>query len=342
MGANMRRQNLIRIFLQVIAVYLIPHASGWAQEVKFKSILDNNRIYIGEQVNYILELTIPANYQFEWPQIYDSLAPKIEIVRKTTVDTARISGNTLRVSQVFTITSFDTGYYLIPPVALKYRTGTYENEMKLIETEPFVLNVHSIPVDITQPIKPIKGPISVPITFREILPWILVALLLAGVVYLIVKRKRKPIPVVVSRQIPNIPPHLWALEELENLRKEKLWQQGLIKEYHSRLSWIIRMYLENQFSIPAVESATSEILQMIPKVLPDHQAGEMLREILSLADLVKFARAQPLPSENDNSMELAEKFVKSTSIKNVSEGLSQTATSSQVISENSTNDNPVY
>jgi len=140
----------------------------------------------------------------------------------------------------------------------------------------------------------------------------LLVIVIAGLIVFFITRKKKTAPVVIFKPKPKRAAHLIALEELEQLKKEKLWQQGLIKDYYSRLSGIVRTYIENRFDIPSVESTTYETMQLFRKKPVPKQTLELLQELLELSDLVKFAKAKPLPSEHDHSMNLAEAFVKNT------------------------------
>ncbi|MDD3132165.1 MAG: LPXTG cell wall anchor domain-containing protein, partial [Bacteroidales bacterium] len=173
----------------------------------------------------------------------------------------------------------------------------------------------TVAVDTTQAIKPIKGPIAAPLTFAELFPWILliVAVLLIGAaLFYYYKKRKKKQPVVFARPKPKIPPHRWALDELEKLRNEKLWQKNLIKLYHSRLTEIVRQYLDDRFGIMAPEMTSQEIMQAAYDInLPDKNLRE-LQQILELADLVKFAKYTPIPGENSQSMQQATDFVKDT------------------------------
>jgi len=112
-----------------------------------------------------------------------------------------------------------------------------------------------------------------------------------------------------------LPPHEIALQALEELKNEKLWQKGLIKEYYTRLTDILREYIEVRFNIRAIELTTWEILQSFKNSTISRNDKEMLSEILELADLVKFAKALPVPSENDKSMTDSVGFVNNTTIK---------------------------
>ena len=304
--------NLVRTAVIVVLLALLNFQAA-AQEVQFTTRLDTSNILIGDHVNYRMQLRIPQGYQFEWPRLADSLTSKVEILSMGDVDTLVGKDGFLNVNQVFTITSFDTGYYLIPPVAIRYKESNQSDEILTAESEPFLLNVFSIPVDLTQPIKPIKGPIAVPITFKELLPWILLVLAIGAIIWFILKRKKKAAPITIFKPKPKAPPHVIALDELEKLKKEKLWQQGLIKDYYSRLSEIIRQYIEDQYSIPAIESTTYDTMQLVRRKGLGLESVKILQDLLELSDLVKFAKAKPLPSEHDQSMNSAERFVKITS-----------------------------
>jgi hypothetical protein len=307
-----RRVDKLKTLIIAILMMAATAAPAMAQQVHFSASLDTGNIIIGDQLEYRLQLIIPEGFQFEWPQINDSLTGHVEILRKSKVDTLRLSDGMLDVRQAFTITSFDTGFYVIPPYEVRFRENDQTPEISTLETEPYLLNVFSIPVDLSQPIKPIKDPIAVPITFIEVLPWILLAIAIGGLLTFFLTRKKKTSPVLLFKPKPKRAAHLIALEELEQLKMEKLWQQGLIKDYYSRLSGVVRAYIENCFDIPAVESTTFETLHFLRKKPIAKQTLDILQELLELSDLVKFAKAKPLPSEHDQSMNLAEVFVKNT------------------------------
>lgn len=295
------------LLLMVIGILSAP-----AQQIRLNASLDTNSILVGDRVAYRLHLLIPDNYRFEWPLFADTLTGHVEILNRSNVDTLHLGSGMIDVSQVFTITSFDTGYYVIPPFKVQYLENEKAMDQMFVESEPFLLNVFSIPVDLNQPIKPIKGPIAVPITFSELLPWILLIFIIAGLVLYFVKRKKKAIPLTIFKPRPKQPSHIRALDELEKLQKEKLWQQGLIKDYYSRLSGIVREYIEERFDIPAIESTTYETILFIRKKPVSAESIKILQELLDLSDLVKFAKAKPLPSEHDHSMNIAFSFVRNT------------------------------
>jgi hypothetical protein len=131
------------------------------------------------------------------------------------------------------------------------------------------------------------------------------------------KLKDKGVSAIVPKKI--IPPYVIAVDKLKKLDQQKLWQSGKIKTYHSELSEIIREYLENQFSIPALESTTVEIEEAIKQENFSEHVKKELTELLQLSDLVKFAKYIPLGDENDACIKMAYKFVDATRPDEVSE-----------------------
>jgi hypothetical protein len=317
----MMKQFKILVILIVVLVSLMTRVN--AQQVKADANVDTNNIRIGDQVNLMLNLQLPQNYQYNWPVFGDTLSRAIEIMKKSKIDTTRLENGLLNIRQVLTLQVFDSGYYVIPPIRFNF-SASGNTSPDFVETEPLLLNVFTVSVDTTQAIRPIKGPIEAPYTFAEMLPWIL---LLAGlaiatglVIYFVNQRKNK-IPIFAPRPKAKLPPHEIALQALEQLKNEKLWQKGHVKEYYTRLTDIIREYIEVRFNIRALEFTTWEIMQSFRNSTFSKADTALLSNLLELADLVKFAKTLPIPSENDKSMNDAVVFVDSTSIKKTPESI---------------------
>jgi hypothetical protein len=115
--------------------------------------------------------------------------------------------------------------------------------------------------------------------------------------------------------IPSRPAHEIALEELNRLEAEKLWQQGNFKMYHTRLSDIIRAYIEHRWQIPALEQTTDEILSGFSKGMLEEELYRKLKHLLETADLVKFAKLQPVAYENEACMADSFALVRQTAVK---------------------------
>ena len=141
----------------------------------------------------------------------------------------------------------------------------------------------------------------------KVLLGLLLVIVLIGIWYYFKKRK-KPVPVVVEVK-PLVPLHLQALNKLNALRDKKLWEQEEVKQYHSELTDIIREFLEKRYKIRAMEQTSDEIFSGIRHLEIAEENRNQLRQILMLADLVKFAKQKPLNADNEQSMANAIGFV---------------------------------
>src|SRR6185312_1103337 len=180
-----------------------------------------------------------------------------------------------------TITSFDSGYYAIPPFTFVYQFEGDTARHK-VETEPLLLMVKTIPVDTTKPIKDIKAPVEVPFSWEDALPYIIggVAIILVAIlVYWLIKRFRKRTVKEEALAKPARPPHEIALEELDALEKGKLWQNGNYKLYYSRLADIVRIYIENRYGINAMEQPTEETLASLKTRIGSPLTKEKLSQL---------------------------------------------------------------
>jgi len=279
-----------------------------AQSLKATARIDTTRMLIGDQVNLWLELEQPSGVNVTFPPFRDSIAGKIEILSASPVDTLTRSGNVLRLRQRVLLTSFDTGFFVIPGFVFK-ASGATDSSL----TEALGIEVMGIPVDTTKGITDIKLPYEVPVTFSEVLPYIIVGLLIVALIvfYIWYLRKRKVIvKEPVKPEILPVPAHIWALGELDELVREKLWQQGKTKLYYSRLTDIIRRYIELRFSRPAMEQTTEEIMEDFNRngLIPENLRIELMK-LLQLADLVKFAKWNPDAEESESSQKSAYDFI---------------------------------
>lgn len=273
--------------------------------------IDTNTIRIGEQIRLDLSLSGPSNARVQFPVIGDTL-PGLEIVKRDSSDTLRSpDGRTITYSQRFYLTRFDTGYIVLEPflfVVADPTTGAIDS----LTTEAQLISVTTLAVDTTQGIKDIKPILDVPFTWQDALPYVaigLAALLIGYGIYRYLKQRKKQ-PQPEKRIIPPaIPAHVRAFEELERIAAEKLWQQGKIKEYHTRVTDVLRNYLEERFGIPAPEMTTDELIDRMRRKIRDIRSQELLRSMLVLADLVKFAKAHPLPDEHEQLLRECREFI---------------------------------
>ncbi|MBR1517719.1 MAG: hypothetical protein IJ620_06225 [Bacteroidales bacterium] len=256
--------------------------------------LDTNVITIGEQA--VLTIEDPQHF-VEMQQ----LSQNGVIVAGQTIDSLPTDEG-YRIVQRNRITSFEAG----------------DRWLKLSEEDSLMLRVLDVEgVDTSSlDIKDIAPIAKEPYTFWEIFRWILLGLIVAGIVVgivYVIRRRRSHESILPKALKPSIPADAQALQELDALRQQQLWQQGKAKEYHTRLTDIVRGYMEEMFGIRATEMTTDETLDAFMQTTAHSEQTEvMLRQMLTTADMVKFAKSEPMPYEHDRSMTNAVAFVMNT------------------------------
>lgn len=290
-----------RLYTAILFMMLGPGL--FAQQPSFTTDVDTNHILIGEQVQLTLEARLPANSNFVWPVISDSI-PGLEVVKASEVDTSREDDFWL-LTQNIRLTSFDSGYTAIPPLDLRAGTKTYTSSA-------IGLRVSLPEMAEGEELYDIKGPREAPFNWQRFLSLAALGLFLAGVIFAIIyflrKRKKEPAPEPEHR----LPPYEFALMQLHELEKEQLWQNGKIKEYYSRLTDILRLYLEREKAIPAMESTADEVNGMIDQMHLPKQLKRETKELMSLSAMVKFAKEKPGAGTNERAVETLRRFLEET------------------------------
>jgi hypothetical protein len=284
-----------------------------AQNVEAYARLDSASIMIGDQIGFELGITVPESFAVSFPFFTDTITQNIEIIRKDPIDTLPVS-NGLLMKQNYIVTSFDSGYFQLPPFEFLFH-HLEDSVLYRANTNTLYLMVNTPEVDTTQAFKAIKGPVSEPYTFMEIFPWILLGVaLIGGIIVLIwyLKRRQQKKPIFRPKPKPALPADVLALQKLEELRLAKIWQQGKLKAYYTDLTDIAREYFEGRYQFDAMEMTSDEILEKLKILDVNDEAYGKMKSMLQLADLVKFAKAHPTPLENDVSLNHCVDFVKET------------------------------
>ncbi len=302
------------LFLYLIL--LLPFLS-FGQNIEVR--LDTNSILLGEQT--VLHLAISYRVDtgketmLQFPTFSDTLVEKIEIFKKSKVDTSILDNNDpylFTQSQKLTITSFDIGTYELPSFFFILNNDTIYSPKIAFEVRDIILEEKAVLAEIKAPI---EDPLTVWEWLKEHWLWFLIplvtVLVLVLIVYFFLTRGRK---VRVEKPKPIIPAHIIARKELENIQTNELWQKGKFKQYHSEISVTIRQYLENRYQINALEQTSDEIFTALRFKSITEINKEKLHHLLCLADLVKFAKEIPIGSENEESMKSAFSFVEETKL----------------------------
>lgn len=297
----------------VLSLGILPAAS--ASGVTVQASLDSVSLLMGMQTPIHVRIVEPAATNGVLAARPESaLTEAIEIAAVSEGDTTDLGNGMREIMREIIIQSFDSGDYVIPPVRYIVGTDTFSsNELAL----------RVIPVDVSQmeTINPQADIEKGTSKWFDFLPdwlidywgWILAAIIIiavAVVLYLMFKKKAIPMPMRKPRPKPS--PYEVAISELTALKGEDLCASGREKEYYTRLTDILRVYLQNRFNINAMEMTTSQITRAVNSNAETRPSESLMRTILEVADFVKFAKVRPLPEDNVRSFNNALKFVEDT------------------------------
>jgi len=281
-----------------------------AQSVSALASVDSSDYLIGDYINYTVEVRAEKDIQIVTPFIRDSLK-KVEIIKE--LPSVSEEENGIKSTTFgYVISFYDSAVITLPPIAVQYKTKG-SDETKVMLSNPVTFAVHTLEVDQQKEIKDVKDPLTISLDWKFILLIAFIVLSILSASYYLYRRyKKKKAEQPVKKKIIRIPAHVRALSALDNLEIEKLWQKGMVKEYHSRITGIIRGYFEERFNLPALELTTSEQMQQLKKVSSAENILSTTNEFLNNADLVKFAKFIPLPSVNEEMMKQAKDIVTKT------------------------------
>ncbi len=272
--------------------------------------IDSTMLMIGDQTAMHLSVTQEANERVEMPVFGETLQDGIEIVNRSAVDTTTLPDGRLQLSQELTLTSFKDSLFAVAPIAVVSGGDTFW-------TEPMALNViQPFEVDSSLAITDIKDIEKAPIYWWGIIRWILLALAVIGLfvgAYYGVLWYRKHFLKEEEVIEPELlrPADEVALEKLDEIKAQKIWKDGKVKEYQTELTDVVREYIGRRFDVQSTEKTSDETLRAM-KPLIDKELFAKLSKMLQLADLVKFAKWHTTPDENEQALSTAYEFVNET------------------------------
>ena len=284
--------------------------------------LDSTTLFIGDQTDLHLRAIGEVGEQVAMPVLDKELIPGVEIVDRTIVDTLSLKDGRVQYDQYLTVTSFEDSLFYIAPLPFVSGDDTvWSAGLTLNVVQPFEMDTTDMAIT------DIKGVYKAPVWWWGIFRWVLLALLLAGVgvagYYLITYLQRRKLEEAGNEVVtePLRPAEEVALEKLDAIKEKKIWQQGQVKEYYTQLTDVVREYIARRFEVSSVEQTSDETLRDIRPLLSERKdLYDQLRKMLTLADLVKFAKWSTTPDENELSLRNAYTFVKETTIKSLEDG----------------------
>lgn len=271
--------------------------------------ISNTKIYIGDQLTYSFRLPIE---KFADQVIYNpiQIPDSLEII-SLSIDTVEQNSKKY-INFNYRLTSFVVGKH------------------QIINTNGrgFNFEVIPFPIDTTKvEIKDIKKNKEEKFSISEIMPiilWVLIGIMLIVGSYFGIKLWKKyrtiNIKEIFIKPKPKLPAHIIAINSLNDLRTKRLYENGRIKEYFSEVSDILRVYLDDRFSITAIEMTTDDIFRAIEeKAIINKDSFALLEYILKYADLVKFAKHIPDSFIGDKCMKDSLEFISKTKLVEIAE-----------------------
>ncbi len=258
--------------------------------------IDTSSILIGDQIDFSIKSNL--NDLKNWKTFTDSIG-KFEIIHTSETDTLKTDSGWV-LNQNYNLTHWDSGTFYIPSIT-----------MGKLTSDSILVYVNTIKTNKEEGIKDIKEPVNTPISFLEVLPFILIFIcivLIGLLIYFYFKNKKKRIK-IVEKVEEIIPPHQIAFDLLVRLKDKNLLKQNEIKEYHSQISEILRRYIESGLSLKAMEISSNEIVFSLKQQRIDTMSIE---KVFTISDLAKFAKFKPLEIENKECLEMAILFVEQT------------------------------
>jgi hypothetical protein len=279
-----------------------------AQSVTVEAKIDSLQILIGEQAHIELSVAMDANQRAIFPVFKDTLIGGIEVLDVAKADTQYLNDRQrVLIKQQYTITSFDSALYYIPPMSVEVGKEKYQSNS-------LALKVYSVPVDTLNPEqffgpKGVMKPDFVWSDWYGLIACIVLFLPFLFLLIYLVRRIRDNKPIIRKVKVePKLPPHQAAMQLIEKIKSEKKGHSENVKEYYTELTDVIRTYIRDRFGFNALEMTSSEIIERLNENGNKEAIGE-LKELFVTADLVKFAKHNPMINENDANLINAVDFI---------------------------------
>lgn len=300
------------ILVSILTVYVFP------QSLKVKAYTDTSDYYIGDYIRYTISVEHDKNTVIGIPSVKDSVK-QLELI-STSQPVEKEENGRIVTEYQFIFSQYDSAEVTIPSIPVRYKgikpgekVSWNDTTLPAVATAPVYISIHKLKVDTQEEIKDVKQPLTIPLDWKLILLWVLIGLIVIAAMIFVyirfIKKKKGEL-----REVPKIilPPDVEALNSLKELEAKQLWQKGMVKEYHSEITEIIRLYFEKRFKLPALELTTSEVNMLLKLKSGASSIIELTNDFLNNADLVKFAKYQPANNVNEEMMLQAKEIIEKT------------------------------
>lgn len=307
------RKALIYILLCCVTL-----VSAQEKEAFLQQLQERDSVLVADQLLYGFELKqVPEGTRLILPEVPQDQDLSMMYLSQWTLDTLKVTKqknglpNLLDIKGGIVLTSFEEGQYELPQIVLGRISP--EGVVDTLVFEAKSLEVKTMPVDTATFIHhDIKGQVRYPVTFAEVLPWILGVLagisLIAAAVYLIIRHRRKSDPEYAHKD----PAHVVALRKLDKYRGKGLWVPEKQKAFYSGVTDTLREYIAARYGISAMEMTTAEIFDCMKSTDVPASLQNDVRDLFERADFVKFAKYVASDDDNAAALPVAVRFVTET------------------------------
>lgn len=301
----------------LLLILIAAIGTATAQTPTVTARVEPDSVFIGDRFDYVIEVEKDLVQEIFFPQFKATDSRAIELIEELPIDTLQREGRFLRLQKRYRLAAFEEGLINMGAAGVLYADKNITDT--LFARDSVYLRVATFQIDSTsQSIFDLKPQYTLRFRFAEIKGyfwWGLLLLVLMGVGvwaldrYLKERGKRLG---DLFKTAPPQPPHVVAIQALEALHHQKLWQNNRHKLYYSLLTDILRTYIAGRWGVGAMEMTSDEILVAMRSIeLPD-KARMDLTAILRDADLVKFAKFTPEADQNEEDYNKAYYFVEET------------------------------
>jgi len=268
-------------YLHLLCLLLITYCLP-AQEVRFS--FDKKTILLGEPLKMTIDAVIGSGQNGDLFSI-DTL-PHFEVLDQGKIDTSMADG-ALRLKQVVTITSWDSGTWQLPAII---RNGLAEQPVSIEVT-------YTSPWNPKQPYHDIKGIVPVNKPSRSTWWWYVIGLAVLIALFLLFFPEGKKDKNAVQLDTKA---YTKAMQALEKLQKDGTVNVN-VKQYYTELINIFRAYLKGGKGIQSFSKTTDDLSIQLQSLKMQQAEYTNLVQTLRLSDLVKFAQYRPEGQINTDS-----------------------------------------
>lgn len=304
----MKRKQLKKsVYHRSLVILFFLLGSRWsaqnifAQPPSVKASVDQANILIGGQLHYKVSTSMPDNtYRLSWFNVTDTIG-HFQVVKENKIDSTNPNGN-IAFSQEITLTCFDSGRQVIPPLVINMETLQGDSSFNLI-TDSIPIQVSYSPIDSVATFHDIKSIIEVK---KEWAWWwwailgVALILLFFWIRFLIKFLKKKKEPDIFKSKLS---PYDEAMQSLQELDKEQLLQNNEVKAYHTRLTDIFKRYISRKTKMYKMHLTSDEMLMELGDFNLSKEQLSAFANCIRMGNAVKFAKFIPSQQESETCLQ---------------------------------------